>query len=348
MIKLHIKKKWKDFSLDIAFEGSGEYLGLLGASGSGKSMTLKCIAGIERPDWGYIILNDRVLFDSEKKINLSPQQRDAGYLFQNYALFPNMTVEENIVVGIHDKKEKEEELARQIKRFRLEGLEKRFPAQLSGGQQQRTALARMLAHKPEIILLDEPFSALDGYLKEKLQLEMLQALRDYNKDVLLVSHSRDDIYRFCQKVIAIDEGKVLQTGSLKEIFLSPKSYKTARLTGCNNITEVEKVDAYSIYAKDWDIVLRTAQPVEDGICYVGIRSHDLRISDIEGENVFQMELLDMIESPFEFKYHIKKVASNARDSIWWKEYKALESEPEPAKFPCNLTIPKEKLLLLTK
>lgn len=355
MLKVHIKKQLPGFCLDIAFEHETGCLGILGASGSGKSMTLKCIAGIETPDEGYIIVNDRVLFDSDKKINLTPQQRNVGYMFQNYALFPNMTVEENIGVGIRDKTARKLEIDKQVERFRLTGLEKRYPGQLSGGQQQRVALARMMAHKPEAILLDEPFSALDGYLKEKLQHEMMQYLKDYEGDVLLVSHSRDDIYRFSPSVIAIDDGKVLQAGSLWDIFMEPVDYKVARLTGCNNISPAQKTGDYEVYATDWDMKLKTKCPVGEDIRYVGIRSHDIRIGNEgsipeqrvdEEENCFCMELLDIVESPFEYKYHMKAAGSEAKESIWWKAYKDLNVEAAPESFPRRMYLPKEKLLLL--
>ncbi len=354
MIQINITKRFAGFCLHMDFEHESGCLGILGASGSGKSMTLKCIAGIEKPDQGRIVVGDRVLFDSEKKINLMPQQRRVGYLFQNYALFPNMTVEENIGVGIRDKKLRRQQAAAQIQRFQLTGLEKRYPGQLSGGQQQRVALARMMANEPELILLDEPFSALDGYLKEKLQHEMMEVLKDFPGDVLLVSHSRDDIYRFSPRVLAIDDGHVLQSGSIEDIFLSPLNYKVARLTGCNNISPAEKRGEYEVYAKEWDITLKTSRPVTEDIRYVGLRSHDIRtVSEDEeqnqgtpGENVFQMELLDVVESPFEYKYHMRAAGSSAAESIWWKTYKNLDKHAVPESFPRKLQIPKEKLLLL--
>ena len=149
-------------------------------------MTLKCIAGIEKPDRGTITLDGRVLFDSEKHINLTPQQRRVGYLFQQYALFPNMTAAQNILCGICTGSRAEETLAALLRTFRLEGLEKKLPAQLSGGQQQRVALARILASEPQAILLDEPFSALDSYLKWELELgELLGA---FDGPILWVSH----------------------------------------------------------------------------------------------------------------------------------------------------------------
>ena len=153
-------------------------------------MTLKCIAGIEKPDRGTITLDGRVLFDSEKHINLTPQQRRVGYPFQQYALFPNMTAAQNILCGIRtgSHTEKKETLAALLRTFRLEGLEKKLPAQLSGGQQQRVALARILASEPQAILLDEPFSALDSYLKWELELELGELLGAFDGPILWVSH----------------------------------------------------------------------------------------------------------------------------------------------------------------
>ena len=176
-LSVDIRKKLEGFTLDIAFRTENRVTGLLGASGSGKSMTLKCIAGIEQPDEGRIVLNERVLYDSEKGINLTPQKRRVGYLFQNYALFPNMTVETNIAVGLSgSKKEMEETVREMVLRFHLEGLEKRYPGELSGGQQQRVALARIMAYKPDVIMLDEPFSALDTWLREQLQMEVRRTI----------------------------------------------------------------------------------------------------------------------------------------------------------------------------
>ena len=167
-LKVHIHSKLKGFELKVDFETNGKPMGILGASGCGKSMTLKCIAGIMTPDEGYIELRGKVLFDSKNKINLKPQDRKVGYLFQNYALFPNMTVAQNIAVGIRgSKSEKTEVVTKMLHNFHLQGLEKRYPSQLSGGQQQRVALARILAYEPDALLLDEPFSALDAYLKEE-------------------------------------------------------------------------------------------------------------------------------------------------------------------------------------
>ena len=198
-ISIDIEKKLKGFTLKVKFDSGTSQVGILGASGSGKSMTLRCIVGIEKPDRGRIVLGGRTVFDSEKKIDLKPRERRIGYLFQNYALFPTMTVKENIRCGFRGgRKASEELIADYLKRYQLEGLEDHYPSQLSGGQQQRAALARMMIGEPEVILLDEPFSALDGYLKDVLQKDMQRFLGDYSGDMLMVTHSRDEAFRFCR------------------------------------------------------------------------------------------------------------------------------------------------------
>ena len=190
MLSVRIKKKLGAFKLDVKFETESEVLALLGPSGCGKSMTLKCIAGIEKPDEGRIVLDGRVLFDSEKHIDLTPQQRRVGYLFQQYALFPNMTVYQNIFAGARrlPKERREAAVSDMVERIYLEGLEKKKPAELSGGQQQRVALARILVSEPEALLLDEPFSALDATLKWQLSSSWLETLSSFSGAAVYVSH----------------------------------------------------------------------------------------------------------------------------------------------------------------
>mgnify|MGYP002645579884 CR=1 FL=1 len=202
-----IKKRFSGFSLDVSLNTDGGVMGILGASGSGKSMTLKCIAGIETPDEGRIVLNGRVLFDSEKHINLPPQKRKVGYLFQNYALFPNMTVETNIAAGLSgSKEEKQEAVARMICLFKLEGLEKRYPSQLSGGQQQRVAIARAIAAKPPVILADEPTGNLDSASSREI-MEILKGMHRSGETLILITHD-NGIAAQAKRVVRIMDGKI--------------------------------------------------------------------------------------------------------------------------------------------
>lgn len=274
-----IEKKLGAFRLRAQFEAQDGTTALLGASGCGKSVTLKCIAGIMTPDCGRIVLGDRVLFDSEKKIDLPPQQRRVGYLFQQYALFPNMTVEQNILCGIRreHKAQKKELLAEKIRMFRLEGLEKKHPAQLSGGQQQRVALARILSSEPEAVLLDEPFSALDSYLKWNLELELADLLALFGGPVLWVSHDLDECYRNCGSVCVMEDGKTGAVTGMDEMIRCPESVSAARLAGCKNfLAAVEKNGA--VYLPEWGMAL----PVDakgKTFTTLGIPDHAVALSD---------------------------------------------------------------------
>ena len=277
MLSVRIKKKIGSFTLDADFVCDNEILGLLGASGCGKSMTLRCVAGIQKPDSGRIVLNDRVLFDSEKKINLPPQERRVGYLFQQYALFPNMTVAGNIEAGLHalPKQQRAPIVADMIRRFHLEELEDHHPAQLSGGQQQRTALARIFGGSPDILLMDEPFSALDGFLKWQLEPELLDTLESFGRDVLFVSHDRNEICHFCDRVCMISQGKTLEKRPAMELMRDPRNYSAALLSGCRNISAALLKDAHTLECTDWGVTFTLTEPIPAGTAFVAMRARQI-------------------------------------------------------------------------
>ncbi|MBW4848435.1 MAG: ATP-binding cassette domain-containing protein [Lachnospiraceae bacterium] len=347
-LQVNIRKKFSGFELNVEFETEAGCMGILGASGCGKSMTLKCVAGIETPDQGRIVLNGKVLFDSEKGINLPARERRTGYLFQNYALFPTMTVEENLSIVLPGKKrDKLPLVAEQLRRFQLEGLEKRYPSQLSGGQQQRVALARMLLYKPDIIMLDEPFSALDGFLKDTLQMEMLELIRDYSGDVLMVSHSRDEIYKFCDHMMLLSEGKTILKGCTKDIFRRPERMEAAKLTGCKNISSIEKISDYELYACEWKIKLKTEEKIGDSVRYVGIRGHNLiPVQERSEENVMGIELAGFADTPFQRQYLFQNTDDKTSSKIWWVQDKMDFEEGKIQNIPPFMKFPKEDLLLL--
>ena len=318
-IKVDIKRKLGEFSLDIHFQTESKRIGILGASGCGKSMTLRSIAGIETPDFGMIQIDDKVLFDSANKVDLKPQKRNVGYMFQNYALFPAMTVAQNVGAGLSgDKKKKQEQVEKMIRHFRLEGLEKRLPRELSGGQQQRVALARIMAYEPSVILLDEPFSALDVFLKDRLQQEMMELLSDYDGTVILVSHSRDEIYRFSEELLVIDDGKQICYGDTKEIFDHPKKVEAARLTGCKNIVPAERLDAHHVRIPDWGTCLHLKQMIDVDITHIGLRAHEfIPVWGEREDNCIPVKVKGKAEFPFEWKYFLKGETEESDDICWY-------------------------------
>ena len=311
-LKVNIQKKLKEFDLDVSFELKKRSLGILGPSGCGKSMTLKSIAGIVDPDKGIVSLNtgeETVYFDSDKKINLRPQKRNVGYLFQNYALFPNMTVEENIACGLPkgDKKT----VSEMIERFHLNGLEKRYPRQLSGGQQQRVALARILAYGPDVILLDEPFSAMDTFLKEQLRIELVRSLKDFDGFSIMVTHDRDEAFQFCDELIVLDEGKIIAKGDTYDIFENPKKVQVARLTGCKNISRIEIIDDYHLKSLDWGVVFEVSEKISPNITHIGIRAHNFTAAEKDDVNVIDTANSTKLEMPFEWEITLA-------NGLWWK------------------------------
>lgn len=203
LLKVDIQKELKEFNLEMDFELKQGCLGILGPSGCGKSMTLKSIAGIVDPDSGFISLNtgeETVYYDSNKKTNLKPQKRNVGYLFQNYALFPNMTVEENVAVGLGENQDKKI-VSEMIERFHLQGLEKRYPRQLSGGQQQRVAVARAIIKPSKIVLADEPTGSLD--IKNRNEIfKLLVKLNNKGKTIVIVTHDIE-LAQKCPRVVVL-------------------------------------------------------------------------------------------------------------------------------------------------
>lgn len=303
-----IKKDFGGFVLETKFEEDSGVLGILGASGCGKSMTLRCIAGIVKPDQGRIELDGTVLFDSEKKINLRPQERRVGLLFQNYALFPNMTVRQNLMTGLiaYEKEKKRANAAIDAieARFCLTELDQHRPSQLSGGQQQRVALARILLSRPGLLMLDEPFSALDEYLRWSMELELKEVLSGFAGSTLFVSHSRDEIYRVCDRACVMDHGKASPAVSVKELFEMPRTKAAALLSGCKNYSGAHQESNGDITAEDWGITFKGLKKRTEQVNYVGVRSHALRpvleSEDHSGSTSYDLEceILSIVEDVF--------------------------------------------------
>ncbi|MDA0524878.1 ABC transporter ATP-binding protein [Methanococcoides alaskense] len=248
-VKVSLSKKYRSrgrkggrddvFSLDVSFEVGNELVVIFGRSGSGKTTTLRCIAGLETPECGSIIVNGKTYFDSDSGIDLQPQYRRPGYVFQNYALFPHMDVRKNIVYGLKgwDTAKKEDRLFEMLRLLHIEGLEGRYPSQLSGGQKQRVALARALAPSPDILLLDEPFSALDMVVRMRLRERIKTIQKELGIPILFITHSPEEAISLADRVVVLHEGQVHQSGSPREVFYSPVDRDVAELVGVSNIFE---------------------------------------------------------------------------------------------------------------
>ena len=341
-LELTLEKQLAGFPLELSLSSDSRRIGILGPSGCGKSMTLKMLAGVVSPDRGRIRVDGRVLYDSEKRICLPPRERQVGYLFQNYALFPAMTVAQNIAAGLHcPKGERQARVGELIRRFRLEGLENRRSGQISGGQQQRTALARMMGAQPQTILLDEPFSALDLALREAVQTELLEFLSDYPGQVIMVSHSLEELYRFCGFLAVMERGRLLAAGDRDQVFRNPGSVPVARLVGCENILPARRVDGHRLYLTDWGVTLTTAWPVPENAAALGIRAQALTPAPEPGENRIPVLLRSRTETPFRCRNQAVPPQKPEAPPIWWEQGKGT------ADCPGWLAVPPEEVLPLT-
>lgn len=305
-LEVDIEKKFKGFHLQSQFTAGDETMGLLGASGCGKSLTMRSIAGIERPDAGKIVVNGTVFFDrapgKKARVDLTPQQRKTALLFQNYMLFPNLTVAQNVAAGISkdvSSADRDAMVQAELKRFGLSGFEKRYPVQLSGGQQQRVALARMLAARPGILMLDEPFSALDAHLKSVLEQNLVSLFDAFRGTILYVSHDIDEALRFCDRIAVVEAGHIMEMGTGDDLVNRPQSQAGIKLSGCKNATPAERVGARRVWLPKWGVEVETAADVPEGVKCLGVRAFFLERIYGPGRNCFRMRVDRVSDSRFE-------------------------------------------------
>jgi molybdate transport system ATP-binding protein len=314
LLKASIKKSLTGFDLEAEFTIDSEILAVLGPSGSGKTMTLKCIAGLLQPDEGHIELNGKVLFDSAGRINLPAQQRKIGFIFQNYALFPHLTVNENIAYGItnHSKQQVNSRVNWLLDKMNIQNLGKRYPRQLSSGQQQRVALARALSHGPELLLLDEPFSALDTPRRERLEFELLALQKYYKGDILFVTHDLSQGYKLGSKIAVYDSGRMVQCGSKHDVVTSPINRTVARLTGVKNLIEgtVARITDSRVFISipgiesPFQVSMNNMPEVKiDQTLAIGIRPEHIEIVSQPGENTILCRAQQVMEGVTSINYH---------------------------------------------
>ncbi|MBX9253882.1 molybdate ABC transporter permease subunit [Desmonostoc muscorum CCALA 125] len=335
-----IEKILPSFDLKVGFSTDEEPLGLLGGSGAGKSMILRCLAGIETPTRGRIVLNGRVLFDSEKGINVPSCDRRIGFLVQNYALFPHMSVVQNIAFGLPKGlsagsiRVQVEEL---LLNMQLQGLGDRYPHQLSGGQQQRVALARALASKPEALLLDEPFSALDTHLRSQLEQQMTETLADYQGVTLFVTHNMEEAYRLCPNLLVLEHGRAVHHGSKHDIFQHPATVSVAQLTGCKNFSRIILQSPQQVEATDWGCTLQVVEPINSQLSHVGIRAHQfIFTNDSSQDNTFPCWVVRTSETPHRITLFLKlhSAGKNSQDyhlqaEVFKEKWVTIKDQPFP-------------------
>lgn len=328
------------FLLDVSFSANKQVLGLLGASGAGKSMILRCIAGIKTPTSGRIVLDGRVLFDSERGINIPSRHRRIGFLFQNYALFPHLTVAQNIAFGLPKSRSAlaiKQEVETQLIAVQLEGYANRYPHELSGGQQQRVALARALASQPEALLLDEPFSALDTHLRSQLEQQLIASIETYQGSALFVTHNLEEAYRVCQDLLVLEQGKAIAYGSKQNIFERPNTVSVAQLTGCKNFSRAIIKSSQQIKAIDWDCTLQVIEPVSELLSHVGIRAHQLTFTDeLNQGNTFPCWLVKISETPHRMTLYLKLNSSpisiqdyHLQAEVFKEKWESFKDQPLP-------------------
>ncbi|MEG3959619.1 molybdate ABC transporter permease subunit [Microcoleus sp. herbarium2] len=349
---LNIFKPLSGFALDVGFDISPEVLGILGASGSGKSMTLRCIAGLETPSSGKIVVNGKVLFDSAEGINVPSKDRRIGFLFQNYALFPHLSVAQNIAFGLQHLSESEQKLRikEQLISVQMSGLENRYPHELSGGQQQRVALARAIAPSPDLLLLDEPFSALDTHLRSQLERELMQTLANYRGITLFVSHNLEEVYRVCKNLLVLAEGRPIAFDTKENIFDRPGNFTVAQLTGCKNFSAAKPISVTVVEAIDWGCTLTVVEPIPKSLVSVGIRAHQLSfVSGCDRENTFACWIASTVETPHRVTLYLKlhSPPNHSQDyhlqaEVFKEKWRAMKDNP----FPWYVQIEPIRLILM--
>ncbi len=351
-LSVDVNRQLDSFNLQVAFDVGDGTLGLLGPSGSGKSMTLRMIAGLTRPEKGRIVLNGKPLFDADVKANVPAAARKVGIVFQDYALFPHMSVAQNVGFGLSHLPgpQREERVAHQLARLHISDLADRFPREISGGQRQRVAIARCLATEPDLLLLDEPFAALDPHLRRQTEEQLRAALAGYRGSVIFVTHDMEEAFRFCSELLVLDQGQVIAHGPRIELFESPGRVAVARLTGCKNIAAARQTTANRVAVDSWGCELQILTQAGAEITHIGYRSHQFTLQGPEeAPNTFACWLVSTSEAPHEMTLYLRlggapgpDDAHHVQADLPKSEWRKLQQQPQP----WRLTLEPDRILAL--
>ena len=351
-LEVNAERRLENFNLTVSLKTTEGAIGLLGPSGAGKSMTLRMIAGLTTADRGRIVLNDRVLFDSARNQNLPAAQRRIGVVFQDYALFPHLTVAENVGFGLRQlsTSERISRVDRQLASMQITDLADRYPREISGGQRQRVAIARCMATNPDALLLDEPFAALDPHLRRQTEEQLRRALSDFRGPVVFVTHDMEEAFRFCSDLLVLEHGSVIASGPKHRLFEDPGTVAAARLTGCKNIVPAVALSSNRISIPAWKCELATSRTVDAALTHVGYRSHQIRFVDSgSGKNVLPCWLVNTSEAPHEMTLYLRlhapatageaaQLQADVPKDLW----RILSAKPQP----WNIQFAPERLLTL--
>lgn len=364
-LALQIAKRLPEFELDVSLTAGSEPVAILGPSGAGKSMLLRCIAGIERPDRGRISLGERILFDSERRVQIPARARRIGLLFQTDSLFPHRTVAENIGFGLADlaAEGRAKRVRTWMERTHIQGLEHRYPREISGGEQQRAALARALATEPEALLLDEPLTALDTHLRSQVEAQLQETFAEFRRPVLLVTHNIEEAYRLGEQLMLLARGRVVAFGPKDEIFRHPPTRMAAQLTGCKNFSVARLTSENEIEAIDWGCRLRVAQAPQLAArpaAFVGIRAHHIEFgvvdfdaasaNDPADSNIFPCWPVRTSDTPFRVTVYLRLHQPPSGDSaphhlqaeIYKEKWRKFSDQP----LPWRVRLSPESLILM--
>jgi molybdate transport system permease protein len=325
-------------------------------------MMLRCIAGVETPTQGRIVLNGRTLFDDRQQINLPSSKRKVSLVFQNYALFPHMTVAQNIAFGLQHLSQplRRQRVAEYLALVQLQNtapseggsFASRYPHQLSGGQQQRVALARALATEPEVLLLDEPFSALDTYLRSQMEQQLVATLSNYRGVTLFVTHNLEEAYRICDLLLVMSAGTAIAHDAKQRIFEHPQTVRVAQLTGCKNFSRAVVKEDHVVDALDWGIPLQVLEAIPDRLTDIGIRAHQIHITtNPHGDNTYPAWLAATSETPHRITLFLKFNTPSISPADYHVQAEVFKDQWHPIKdlpYPWFVQLARDRLILMVQ